>query len=120
MPEKRKDIYYVISNQLVGVKGKLFVATQAKMTHDKGENDEKDSAINHGVCLCKSLPLPCPTSFLIIISSSSSAAGRKETAWQRLRQHSVPASCFIFKPNKQKKKREKTLLSVNGKWTLFI
>lgn len=44
------------------------------------------------------VPLPCPSSFLIIISSSSSAAGRKDTAWQRLRQHSVPESCFTLEP----------------------
>lgn len=37
-----------------------------------------------------------PSSLLIIISSSSSPAGRKETAWHRLRQHSVPESCFVL------------------------
>lgn len=45
-----------------------------------------------------SVPLPLPSSFLAIISSSSSAAGRKETAWQRLRQHSLPESCLALEP----------------------
>lgn len=58
------------------------------------------------VCVCvsgSSIRLSRPSSFLIIISSSSSATGKKETAWQRLRQHSVLESRFTFESKRDKR-----------------